>query len=230
MYKIDDEFRPRGRVFMKATQEGCVPGSSSTSSSTVERKSSLKKYSSSSGSQHHHHHHQQQQLVRGPPITTSLDDRNIRFQHQVKHEKTIEAVIRDYPDGRDMPYPPGTTTTDQSMVLEHSSGNIPIVSHDTQSYEAITRNKRLSTEVLGSSMESTKLSQRGESGHRRITTHIVRKVTKMSRAEEQSHAQNLLPPQGSRNSVRTTEFGYMESRSIEPKRPKVCFRNQNYWE
>lgn len=222
MYKIDEEFRPRGRVFMKATQESSssVPRSSSSTSTTVERKSSLKKYHSS-GQPH-------QQLVKGPPITTNIDDRNIRFQHEVKHEKTIQAVIRDYPDARDMPYPPGTSTTDQSMVLKHNiqngSGNIPIVSQDTQSYQAITRNKRISTEVLGSSMESTKLSQRGEGGHRRITTHIVRKVTTLSRAEEQAHAQNLLPPQGRRNSVRTTEIGYLEeARAIEPKRPKVIF-------
>lgn len=224
MYKIDEEFRPRGRVFMKATQESSIP--SSSSSTTVERKSSLKKYHSS-GQPHY------QQLVKGPPITTNIDDRNIRFQHEVKHEKTIQAVIRDYPDARDMPYPPGTSTTDQSMVLQQSisngsgsgSGNIPIVSQDTQSYQAVTRNKRISTEVLGSSMESTKLSQRGEGGHRRITTHIVRKVTTLSRAEEQAHAQNLLaPPQGRRNSVRTTEIGYLEeSRAIEPKRPKVIF-------
>lgn len=218
MYKIDEEFRPRGRVFMKATQESSVPSSSST---TVERKSSLKKYSSSTGGA-------QPIMVRGPPITTNIDDRNIRFQHEVKHEKTIQAVVRDYPDARDMPYPPGTSHSDQSMILQHSiqngSGNIPIVSHDTQSYQAITRNKRMSTEVLGSSMESTKLSQRGEGGHRRITTHIVRKVTTLSRAEEQAQAQNLLPPPGRRNSVRTTEIGYLEqSRAIEPKRPKVGF-------
>lgn len=223
MYKIDEEFRPRGRVFMKATQESSSSVPSSTSS-TVERKSSLKKYSSTSGGQ---------PLAKGPPITTNIDDRNIRFQHEVKHEKTIQAVIRDYPDARDMPYPPGTSTTDQSMVLQHSiqngSGNIPVVSQDTQSYQAITRNKRVSTEVLGSSMESTKLSQRGEGGHRRITTHIVRKVTTLSRAEEQAHAQNLLPPQGRRNSVRTTEIGYMEeSRAIEPKRPKVIIKKCCY--
>lgn len=89
--------------------------------------------------------------------------------------------------------------------------------------QAITRNKHLSTEVLGSSFESKKLSQRASDGHRRITTHIVRKVTTLSRAEENAQSQNLI--QTAQN--RTTEIGYMTTQAIEPKRAKVTRKNHN---
>lgn len=238
MYKIDDEFRPRGRVFMKATRETQQHHSSSNSPSPSPsnvisvpiRKSSLKK---------------------GPPITTSLDDRRIQFQHEVKHEKTIEALITEYPPGADY-QPPGqrsyssdrsashklytshspqrsalpASTNDVSReIIHYNSGGNPIggdptgydVSDHVQSMQAITRNKRTSTEVLGSSFESKKLSQRAADGHRRITTHIVRKVTTLSRAEENAQAQNLV--QTAHN--KTTEIGYMTTQAIEPKKQKV---------
>lgn len=237
MYKIDDEFRPRGRVFMKATRETQQHQSSSNSPSPSNaisvpiRKSSLKK---------------------GPPITTNLDDRRIQFQHEVKHEKTIEALITEYPPGADY-QPPGqrsyssdrsssqklysshsqnalpSSTNDVSReIIHYNSGGNPIggadppgsgydVTDHVQSMQAITRNKRTSTEVLGSSFESKKLSQRAADGHRRITTHIVRKVTTLSRAEENAQAQNMV--QTAHN--KTTEIGYMTTQAIEPKKLKV---------
>lgn len=236
MYKIDDEFRPRGRVFMKATRESQQQSSTSSGGdphsnvvSVPIRKSSLKK---------------------GPPITTSLDDRRIQFQHEVKHEKTIEALITEYPPGDDY-RPPGSrsyssdrstkryeshtsssspqrlthTTTipssslnDVSREVIHYSTNNDNAGYDvTDNVQAITRNKRTSTEVLGSSFESKKLSQRATDGHRRITTHIVRKVTTMSRAEENAQSQNLVHTAQNK----TTEIGYMTTQAIEPKKPKV---------
>lgn len=241
MYKIDDEFRPRGRVFMKATRESQQQSSTSdgdniTGRNVVSvpiRKSSLKK---------------------GPPITTSLDDRRIQFQHEVKHEKTIEALVTEYPPGDDY-RPPGSrsysndrstsnkyyeshSSSPQRITAVPSSSSLNDVSREVihyssnnnnnadsgydvtdnvQSMQAITRNKRLSTEVLGSSFESKKLSQRASDGHRRITTHIVRKVTTMSRAEENAQAQNLI--QSAHN--KTTEIGYMTTQAIESKKPKV---------
>lgn len=235
MYKIDEEFRPRGRLFMKATRETQQHQSSSNSPSPSNaisvpiRKSSLKK---------------------GPPITTSLDDRRIQFQHEVKHEKTIEALITEYPPGADY-RPPGersyssdrlssqklysshsptssalpSSTNDVSReVIHYNSGGNPIddgtgydVSDHVQSMQAITRNKRTSTEVLGSSFESKKLSQRAADGHRRITTHIVRKVTTLSRAEENAQARNLVETAHNK----TTEIGYMTTQAIEPKKQKV---------
>lgn len=199
MYKIDDEFRPRGRVFMKATQE-------TPSKNVVEvpiRKSSLKK---------------------GPAITTNLDDRNIQFEHEVTHEKTIEAHITEYP-----PYDPSSGYSANKAITSGSNGNTKQITHyktengydipdNVTSLKAVTRNKRTSTEVLGSSFESKKLSQRAPDGHRRITTQIVRKVTTLSRAEENAEAQNLIHSAHNRS----VEYGYMTTQAIEPK--KVHFR------
>lgn len=251
MYKADDDVRPR-RVYMKEMRESREHSSSGGGSHSTDpsghsqvvsvpiRKSSLKK---------------------GPAITTSLDDRRIQFQHEVKHEKTIEALITEYPPGEDY-RPPGqrsysndrsttkkyyeshtssgspqrsiavpstSSTSDVSREVINYSSNNPNnnptagsdigydVTDNVQSMQAITRNKHMSTEVLGSSFESKKLSQRASDGHRRITTHIVRKVTTMSRAEENAQSQNLI--QSAQN--RTTEIGYMTTQAIEPKRPKV---------
>lgn len=235
MYKIDDEFRPRGRVFMKATRESQQQSTTSSGEPGVNvvsvpiRKSSLKK---------------------GPPITTSLDDRRIQFQQEVKHEKTIEALITEYPPGDDY-RPPGSRSYSSdrtSRYEQHHTSSSPqritaVPSHslndvsrevmhystnnnnngydvtdNVQSMQAITRNKRSSTEVLGSSFESKKLSQRATDGHRRITTHIVRKVTTLSRAEENAQTQDLMHT--SQN--KTTEIGYMTTQAIESKKPKVC--------
>lgn len=235
MYKIDDEFRPRGRVFMKATRESQQQSSTSSGEpgsnvvSVPIRKSSLKK---------------------GPPITTSLDDRRIQFQHEVKHEKTIEALITEYPPGDDY-RPPGSRSyssdrTSKKLYESHTSSSSPQritavpssslndvsrevihystnndngydVTDNVQSLQAITRNKRTSTEVLGSNFESKKLSQRASDGHRRITTHIVRKVTTLSRAEENAQSQDLIHT--SQN--KTVEMGYMTTQAIESKKPKV---------
>lgn len=235
MYKIDDEFRPRGRVFMKATRESQQQSTTSSGEpgsnvvSVPIRKSSLKK---------------------GPPITTSLDDRRIQFQHEVKHEKTIEALITEYPPGDDY-RPPGSRSyssdrTSKKLYESHTSSSSPQritavpssslndvsrevihystnndngydVTDNVQSLQAITRNKRTSTEVLGSNFESKKLSQRASDGHRRITTHIVRKVTTLSRAEENAQSQDLIHT--SQN--KTVEMGYMTTQAIESKKPKV---------
>lgn len=81
-------------------------------------------------------------------------------------------------------------TTDQKKI------GSPIVTdlsapHDSDDLKAVYTRKRLSTEVLGSSFESTKTSKFGEDGRRRITTKIVRKVTTLTRGEEQSREEDL---------------------------------------
>lgn len=182
MYKIDDEFRPPGRVFMKATREkpvNVVP--------VPIRKSSLKKPG------------------KGPAITTNLDDRNIQFEHEVTHEKSVEALITEYPGGK---------PTNNGEMIHYKTENGYDIPDNVSSLEAVTRNKRTSTEVLGSSFESKKLSQRAPDGHRRITTHIVRKVTTLSRAEENAQRQNLMHTAQNR----TTEYGFMTSEPIEAKK------------
>ncbi|XP_032597101.1 dystonin isoform X12 [Drosophila grimshawi] len=160
---------------------------------------------------------------RGPPITTNIDDSSLRYRQETKRERTVEAVITDYPGVA----PPGTlphershiertvtfqdgvggsgsrriTTDSRALVPSAAPGGV-----SSSSYQQVTRNKRISTEVLGSSVESTKTSQRAPNGHRRVTTHIVRKVTTLSRAEEnQQPAEDLLPPA---KMIRSSELEY----------------------
>lgn len=246
MYKIDDEFRPPGRVFMKATREN-PPGSNPVP--VPIRKSSLKKAVATSSTS-------STSTSKGPAITTSLDDRHIQFKHEVKHEKTIEALITEYPPGDhyrsaasigdELPnrlvsssqhHSSSSHKYDSSSVPHHTGDVAREVIHYTSSnkggsgssnfdvpdgvssLQAVTRNKRTSTEVLGSSFESKKLSQRATDGNRRITTHIVRKMTTLSRAEENAQSKNLVHTAHNK----TTEYGYMASRAIEPPRAKVLY-------
>lgn len=190
MYKIDDEFRPSGRVFMKAQRENHMPVSNVSNSRSIIRNTN------------------NSLVPKGSAITTNLDDRNVKFQHEIMHEKVIEATITDFP--MDHYY---TEERPQKLLAIESgpaNGNVQ---------EYIT-NKRLSTEVLGSTFETTKTSQRNPDGHRRLTTHIVRKVTTLTRAEEQAESDLIRQ----RRDVHRTEIGFMTSsggRAIEPKRSKV---------
>lgn len=185
MYKFDDEFRPQGRVFMKATREN-------PQNSLV--------------------HH------RGSAITTDLDDKSIKFRHDIIHEKTIEAVITDYSNG-DNRNASGHDVVDFKNALTYPTPlNSKADGNTSTDLQQITRNKRLSTEVLGSTLETTKTSQRAPDGHRRHITHIVRKVTTLSRAEEKEHSNNMIKFS---NDKRTTELGFVTTQAIEPKRVKV---------
>lgn len=84
---------------------------------------------------------------------------------------------------------------------------------NTQSLQAIRTKKRLSTEVLGSSIESTKTSRKNEDGTRRITTQIVRKVTTLTRGEEKSVTEDLT----SRASVRNARQSADVAKALEDK-------------
>lgn len=198
VYKVDNEFRPSGRVFLKAQNPIPVP----------ERKSSLKMY-----------------VPKGPAITTPVDgtdSKGVTFEHQVLHEKHVEAVVSDYaspydqfPSGDFRSLPPIDNEPSQAVVLRNGASTTGTGLTSAE----ITRNKRTATEVLGSSFETTKRSQRGEDGHRRVTTHIVRKVTTLSRAEEQALANNQMQLT---KDVRTTELGYISGALPNiPKRLKV---------
>ncbi|XP_030554522.1 dystonin isoform X18 [Drosophila novamexicana] len=201
--------------------------SSSSSQSTLKRTQQLVRQTNggqpyvSSGSEVVH-------TTRGPPITTNIDDSSLRYRHETKRERTVEAVITDYPGVAPLGTVPHERTnfertvtfqdavgagagagggsivrrtSDSSRALVPSSGAV-----NSSSYQQVTRNKRISTEVLGSSVESTKTSQRAPNGHRRVTTHIVRKVTTLSRAEEnQQPAEDLLPPA---KMIRSSELEY----------------------
>lgn len=186
---------------------------------------------------------------RGPAITTNIDDSSLRYRHETKRERTVEAVITDYPGVAPHGSVPhertnfertvtfqdaigdvvdggGRRPSDNSRALMPSSG--PIAS--SSSYQQVTRNKRISTEVLGSSVESTKTSQRAPNGHRRVTTHIVRKVTTLSRAEEnQQPAEDLLPPA---KMIRSSELEYRRAlpAAIESSTQRRGKPEETQWE
>lgn len=113
-----------------------------------------------------------------------------------------------------------------------SDGKIgpPIVTNfsnpdEIDNLQAVYTKKRLSTEVLGSSLESTKTSRKNGDGSRRITTKIVRKVTTLTRGEEQSLAEDLTT-QRAEQRTRVREVIAETIKAIEPKRVKVsvcCF-------
>lgn len=185
MYKFDDEFRPPGRVFVKATREN--PGNT------------LVPFTAS-----------------GSAITTSVDGKNYKYRHDVLQEKTIEAVITDY-HNNDSRVSNDRDVVDSSRALAYS---IPLKeSRQGSELKQIVRNRNLSTEVVGTSMENSKLSRSTQDGHRRHVTHIVRKITTLSRAEERAQANNMVE---FTNDKRTIELGYSESKAIEGnKRVKV---------
>lgn len=204
MYKIDDEFRPPGRVFMRATRETTSDNSSALD--VPVRKSNLKS-----------------------AITTNLDDRAIQFEHEVKHEKTIEALVTEYPSrhyahphhSNNLPQVMDTNTSRELVVHSRNGPNLAVQSRHSyydndMDVHKVVRNKRIATEVLGSSMETTKVAQDVPDGHRRLTTHLVRKITTMSRAEESAY------PEGNVVHRETKQFAYQSiTDGGGPKKSKV---------
>lgn len=115
----------------------------------------------------------------------------------------------------------GTTSSSPSPVL-----GPPIVTSldqangDYDNLQAVHTKKKLSTEVLGSSLETIKTNRRGEDGSRRITTRIVRKVTTLTRGEEQSRAEDLLK-RAQHQSIRSAEDVAGDAGTLVVKRVKV---------
>lgn len=116
MYKIDKHFGTvQKRLVLKggciaAKEENLYNSKSAMHSRTSTTSSSLmKKHGQAQGTT--------KALVpsRGPPITTNIDDQNAVYQHQFKHEKTIEAVITDYP-GRS----PASVTPQERVSYDRS--------------------------------------------------------------------------------------------------------------
>lgn len=118
-------------------------------------------------------------------------------------------------------------TTDDSTNKPPALGP-PIVTsfcnpEEINNLQAVVTKKRLSTEVLGSSIESTKTSRKNGDGSRRITTHILRKVTTIARGEEKSVAQDLTRRAEAKSiHAREESAGYVKA--LEAKRVKVRFR------
>lgn len=103
---------------------------------------------------------------------------------------------------------------DSALVVPTSAGG-----RGVSELQAIHTNKHMSTEVLGSSLESTKISKKDDSGQRRITTRIVRKVTTLSRGEERSSVEDLRGREVHRSSE---HYRHVEMESL-PRRAKVNY-------
>lgn len=174
----------------------------------------------------------------GSPITTSLNlasvPRSLR-EGLTKHETVYDG---NYPGiERSSSHRSGSYREDSYSGRIVHDGNQTHFEYDGESalavpmsaggrgvseLQAIHTNKRMSTEVLGSSLESTKISKKDDSGQRRITTRIVRKVTTLTRGEEKASAEDLA--RGGREVHRSAEhYRHVEMEATHPRKVKVFF-------
>lgn len=214
MYRFVKEGGSSKRLFVQGTLEG---------EESKPRKSSLKKSS---------------QSPVGSPITTSLNlasvPRSLR-EGLTRHETVYDG---HYPGmERTSSYRSGSYREESYNGRVVHDGNQTHFEYDGESalavptsaggrgvseLQAIHTNKRLSTEVLGSSLESTKISKKDDSGQRRITTRIVRKVTTLTRGEEKASAEDLA--RGGREVHRSAEhYRHVEMEETHPRKVKVPF-------
>ncbi|XP_049879738.1 microtubule-actin cross-linking factor 1 isoform X17 [Pectinophora gossypiella] len=200
------------RLFVQGTLE---------SDDSKPRKSSLKKSSPSPV---------------GSPITTSLNlasvPRSLR-DSLTKHETVYDG---NYPGmERTSSYRSGSYREESYNGRVVHDGNQTHFEYDGESalavptsaggrgvseLQAIHTNKRLSTEILGSSLDSTKISKKDEQGQRRITTRIVRKVTTLTRGEEKASAEDVA--RGGREVHRSAEhYRHVEMEASGPRKVKI---------
>lgn len=99
----------------------------------------------------------------GPPITTPIEEDSLRKLK--KHEMVDRSGLRD--NGH-RPIGILKKTKTEGMEIQREA----------------TDERRMYTEVLGRSSETTKISRRDPNGGRRLTTCVVRKVTTVTRGEE----------------------------------------------
>lgn len=96
-----------------------------------------------------------------------------------------------------------------------------VVPHnDVNNLQAVYTRRQLNTEVLGSTVETTKTSRRPGSGMRSVTTRIVRKTTTLTRGEEHSVTETLVRRAGERALVQVPERVVLQP-DTRPKRVKV---------
>ncbi|XP_037296445.1 microtubule-actin cross-linking factor 1 isoform X21 [Manduca sexta] len=171
----------------------------------------------------------------GSPITTSLNlasvPRSLR-ESLTRHETVYDG---NYPGmERSSSYRSGSYREDSYNGRIVHDGNQTHFEYDGESalavplsaggrgiseLQAIHTNKRMSTEVLGSSLESTKISKKDDSGQRRITTRIVRKVTTLTRGEEKASAEDIRGREMRRSSS-SEHYRHVEMESL-PRRSKI---------
>ena len=96
-----------------------------------------------------------------------------------------------------------------------------VVPHnDVNNLQAVYTRRQLNTEVLGSTVETTRTSRRPSSGMRSVTTRIVRKTTTLTRGEEHSATETLVRRAGEQALVQVPERVVLQ-RDRHPKRVKV---------
>ncbi|KZC14108.1 Dystonin [Dufourea novaeangliae] len=111
----------------------------------------------------------------------------------------------------------------ETVVTSPASATTPVADDLT----AIYTKRRLSTEVLGSSIESTKTSRHGENGTKRIVTRIVRKTTTLTRGEERCVAEDLTKRgtsgylQETTAAASSTSFSLSRQASPKPKTVRI---------
>lgn len=212
MYRFVKEGGSSKRLFVQGTLEG---------EDAKPRKSSLKKSTPSPV---------------GSPITTSLNlasvPRSLR-DSLTRHDTVYDghypgmerqSSYRSDRSYRDESYNGRIVHDGHQTHFEYDGENalaVPISAggHGLSELQAIHTNKRMSTEVLGSSLESTKISKKDEAGQRRITTRIVRKVTTLTRGEENASVEDV-GGREVRRSSETYRHVEMESSSL-PRKVKV---------
>lgn len=219
MYRFVKEGSSK-RLFVQGTLEG-------DESSSKPRKSSLKKSPSPVGS----------------PITTSLNlasvPKSLRgslTKHETVYDGNYPGMERasNYRSGsyREESYNgrivhDGNQTHFEYVAPGESALAVPTSAggRGVSELQAIHTNKRMSTEVLGSSLESTKISKKDDSGQRRITTRIVRKLTTLTRGEEKAAAEEMARRGEAREVHRSAEhYRHVEMEGTYPRKLKVFFK------
>lgn len=100
------------------------------------------------------------------------------------------------------------------------SGSVVPHHDDINDLQAVYTRRQLNTEVLGSTVKTTKTSRRPSSGTRSVTTRIVRKTTTLTRGEERTVTESLIRRAGDQALVQATERVVLQP-AIQAKRAKV---------
>lgn len=100
--------------------------------------------------------------------------------------------------------------------------NGDVVPHhdDINDLQAVYTRRQLNTEVLGSTVKTTKTSRRPSSGTRSVTTRIVRKTTTLTRGEERTVTESLVRRADDQAVVQAAERVVLQP-AIQAKRAKV---------
>lgn len=114
--------------------------------------------------------------------------------------------------------------TDKDNIFENGIISQQPRQHDSidssSNFEALHTRRRMTTEVEGSSQETSRVQRNKHEGRKLITTRIIKKTTTLTRGEEQSVSESLLRSAG--NVVNVVPIGSSpDFPAIQAKRAKV---------